>query len=347
MDKITLILGAGASQEVGLPVGIKLKSEIANLLNVGDGARYDTRSTSPEVLEAFRVFGQQRANLHMNPYFDACRQIREAMPQAISIDNYLDAHVGDEFIEITAKISIAKAILDAERRSKIYIDQNTRSRMFNFENVENTWFNRFFQLLTENCRIQDLAERLARVKVISFNYDRSFLHFMNHALQNYFGIDQNDSVALLSDLKIFHPYGKVGRLPWQTDGGYPVSYGANVNGVDLYHLTSQIRTFTEGTDPKSSNIKSLRQCLVDSERLVFLGFAYHKLNMELIGSNQKLVAPQIAFGTAYKISTPNLHAIEEDVRKLVGKAIKSIHIRTDLTCENLFLEYWRTMSMVK
>ena len=52
--------------------------------------------------------------------------------------------------------------------------------------------------------------------------------------------------------------------------------------LTVFNLASQIRTFTEGTDPETSNIEALRQCLIESDRLVFLGFAYHRLNMELI-----------------------------------------------------------------
>jgi hypothetical protein len=169
---------------------------------------------------------------------------------------------------------------------------------------------------------------------------------MNHAIQNYFGVDENHSVALLKYLEIFYPYGKVGSLPWQNDGRYSIGFGANVNGQQLFNLASQIRTFTEGTDPETSNIEELRQCLVDSDRIVFLGFAYHRLNMELMSSTQDKSAPDFAFGTALGISSPDSELIENDVNALVGRQIKNVHIRNDLTCERLFQEYWRTMSMV-
>ncbi len=341
----TLIIGAGASKEVGLPIGSQLKDKIAKLLDI----RYDggiTRSSGcAEIDTAFRKVAQENGTRDINPFLHACWRIRDAMPQAISIDNFIDAHAGDPELELSGKLGITKAILDAEKNSKLFLDRNSHPQMVKFGNIQDSWFNKFFQLLTENCRIHDIPERLSRVKIISFNYDRCVAHYLLYALQNYFGINENEAAELMQNLEIFHPYGKVGSLPWQNEGGPSISFGGTASGQDLLNISSQIRTFTEGTDPEKSEIISLRESLVQANRIIFLGFAYHKINMGLLASKQDKAGPVSAHGTAKGMSKIDGDIVANEVRGIVGKVVNEVSIRHDLTCSKLFDEYWRTLSM--
>ncbi len=75
----TLILGAGASSEVGLPVGRQLKDEIAHSLDI----RYDDWgskriSGSVEINDAFRIIVQQNNVRDIKPFLRASWRIRDA-----------------------------------------------------------------------------------------------------------------------------------------------------------------------------------------------------------------------------------------------------------------------------
>src|SRR2546430_729177 len=94
-SKTVFIVGAGASQEAGLPTGAQLKDIIAEKLNLTyklgiDPTSPDTgdRAIAWALVEHVRKIG----NNDINPYLFEAWKIRDAMPQAISIDNYIDAH---------------------------------------------------------------------------------------------------------------------------------------------------------------------------------------------------------------------------------------------------------------
>ena len=335
------VVGAGASAEVNMPLGSELKTKIAQLLDIRfDNSRHV--SGDAKIVQALRLFMQSKGERDINPYLHACRRIAGAMPQAISIDNFLDAHVDDEKVVMCGKLAIVRAILESERRCNLYFERS-RTHRFDFGRLETTWLNQFFQLLTENCRIDDLPQRLGKVTLIVFNYDRVVEHFLYHALQNYFGIDAGRAGELVFGMRILHPYGVVGKLPWA--GGDPiVAFGDNTQHDQLLENAQQIRTFTEGADPESSDIETIRGAMQTANRLVFLGFAYHKLNIELICAPSKSeVPPADCYGTAFMISSSDCEVIESELRRLSGNGFARVSLR-DLSCAGLFAEFRRSLS---
>ena len=135
--------------------------------------------------------------------------------------------------------------------------------------------------MTENTQQSDLSERLSKVAIICFNYDRCIEHYMHLALQNYYGMSPEDATVTLSHLEIHHPYGTVGKLPWQ-DPQKGFEYGATPESQQLLTLAGELRTFTEGIDSRKSDITAIRSTLASAKRLAFLGFAFHRLNIELL-----------------------------------------------------------------
>jgi hypothetical protein len=94
--KTVFVLGAGASKELRLPTGDELKTSIAKDLDIRFEHFSSKVSGSDEITEAFRVLAKaEPAQRDINSYLHASWRIRDAMPQAISIDNFLDAHSDD------------------------------------------------------------------------------------------------------------------------------------------------------------------------------------------------------------------------------------------------------------
>jgi hypothetical protein len=261
----------------------------------------------------------------------------------MSIDNYLDAHMEDERTVIAGKLAIAQSILEAERSSKLYFERNRSGRGIDFRNVEDTWFNKFVQLVTENCRRDALSQSLENVSVISFNYDRCLEHFLFHAIQNYYRLGSEEATEALSHIDIFHPYGRVGSLPWQREET-PIDFGAEPHTDRLLDISKQLRTFAEGTDPETSNIEGIRKRVWGCDRLIFLGFAYHPMNMQVLASEQEDVAPSASYGTALGLSGPDCEILKQEIHMLVGHEIKRVHLRNDLTCSKIFDEYRRSLT---
>jgi hypothetical protein len=118
------------------------------------------------------------------------------------------------------------------------------------------------------------------VKFIVFNYDRCIEHFLYHALQAYYGLNEGNATSVLERLTFYHPYGSVGPLPWMHQPR-AVAYGEEVNADQFLESASQIETFTEGTDPESSAVADIQRCAGGASRVVFLGFAFHRQNLKL------------------------------------------------------------------
>lgn len=347
--RTTIVVGAGASKEAGLPTGQDLKDLIAKSLNIKFDWR-EQKSGDHKISEALRLHVRKSdtPGTDINPHLHAARHIFEAMPQALSIDNFIDTHRRDDKIELCGKLAIVRSILAAESRSELYVDEQKRERRHpEFRNLQDTWYTSFFQLLTENCRLEDLVERARSITLIIFNYDRCVEHFLYHALQNYYKASPQEAAEIVQTIEIHHPYGKVGFLPWQQRSA-AVEFGADPSPQQLLDLASQIKTFTEGTDPFSSEIASIRTSMLQASIVVFLGFAFHRLNMRLIapgeaerGQRKKL----ICYATAKGISKSDCENLVAEINGAFGDPENKLNIRNDLTCHGLFQEYWRGLSL--
>jgi hypothetical protein len=346
---LVLIVGAGASKEVKLPVGDELKQQIARVLDIRYEHGYQKVSGDDVIDEAFRLVARSgnSNSVDVNPYLHAAWRIRDAMPQAISIDNFIDSNRADEKIAICGKLAIARCILAAESSSSLFVDGRNIYNKINFSTVDQTWFNAFFQLLTENTQVSDLPERLSNVAIICFNYDRCIEHYLHSAMQNYYGMSSENATAALSNLEIHHPYGTVGKLPWQ-DPQKGFEYGAMPHPQQLLNLAGELRTFTEGIDSKKSDITAIRSTLASARRLAFLGFSFHRLNVELLFpglSDGERASSCSVYATAYGISTADTSEIKRELSMLAGIDQNRMHIRNDFFCSQLFREFRRSLSL--
>jgi hypothetical protein len=269
----------------------------------------------------------------------------------MSIDNFIDSHRDNNLISICGKLAISLCVLEAESNSKLMIDTNNFYSKINFKLIENTWFNSFFQLIHENCNKEELPERLKSISIISFNYDRCIEHYLYNSLQNYYGISADEAAKMLALLDIHHPYGKVGTLPWmdRAHNICGIKFGGNPSARQLVEISNQLRTFTEGTDPSISDIQNIREAISYANKIVFLGFAFHPLNLDLLFSEVRLIpisAKLKVFATAIGISRSNAQKIEDDLNKYLNQSAH-INLHSDLKCSELIQEYHRTFSFTK
>ena len=344
--KLTLIVGAGASKEFGLPIGYELKQKIATLLDIRFDLR-DQKSGDPYICSALKLVACQDALPDINSSLQAAWMIRDAMPQAISIDNFIDSHQGNKKIELCGKLAIVRSVLDAEKRSKIFVDYNSGKSSINYTNTEDCWLTPFVRLLTENCRVSELEERLNSVTFVIFNYDRCVEHYLYYALQNYYKIPEQQVADVLRNVQFFHPYGSVGTLPWQAMD-HVARFGEELQSASLLENARQIKTFTEGTDPDSSEICAIREHVTTADTILFLGFAFHKLNMRIIsGENRPIddISDKRNFATAIGLSKSDCLAISGEISHMRGCPEGNTGLRNDLTCAKIFSEYTRGIAL--
>jgi hypothetical protein len=337
--KTVFVVGAGASREFDLPLGTDLKKQISDVLKyrIEHG---QIRQIDETIYHAYLATTN---NNDINPYLKAARKVSNALPLSISIDNFLDAHSLDKDVELCGKLAIAKCILAAEQKSTIYVGEQ-RGHGINFSEVKDNWLNSFFKLVTGNCRIDNLKDRFSKIVFVVFNYDRCIEHYLYHALQTYYAIDKEKASELVSAIEIYHPYGTVGKLRWQ-DPALGNAYGDEVTPRDLIRIASGLKTFTEGVD--SAEIANLRRDMLLAQKIVFLGFAYHKQNLELLFDAPKSV-PQRAigiYGTTLGVSPSDVQLIESELNGFRGGTAR--FAPSNSTCVDLFSDYWRSLSLAR
>ena len=277
--KTVYIIGAGASNELELPTGEQLKSNISSLLKFSfNGSKL---LSGDHLIEKALTFISNKNNIEFNSLQSASNLISRALPQAISIDNFIDTHKDKKEVEICGKLAIVRSILQAEQNSKLYNIKNN-----SFDLIKTTWHNSFFKQITENCTHQEIKSRLKDITLIIFNYDRCMEHFLYISFMNYYDITSEEAADLVRLINIYYVYGQVGYLPWQ-NGDTSISFGADPDIVHLLNIFSKIKTFTEGSDPDKSEIIAMKNEIISATRLIFLGFAFHPLNMKILSCTDK------------------------------------------------------------
>ncbi len=93
LNRTVFVIGAGASKEVKLPTGNELKLRIFHRLDIRYESHVRTGTGDSVILEALRNYHDQTdPKSDINAYLHEAWKIRDALPYAISIDNYIDAH---------------------------------------------------------------------------------------------------------------------------------------------------------------------------------------------------------------------------------------------------------------
>jgi hypothetical protein len=161
-----------------------------------------------------------------------------------------------------------------------------------------------------------------KFKIISFNYDRSLEHYLSLHLRPYEGSIEK-SFAKLRELEILHIHGRLSNLPgedgpsndklWEygylkiNHNQFSTTQGFRQKAMlSMQAHSEQLNTLFEPDDKVHARA---REIITQSNRIFFLGFAYHDLNMKILGFDParhrpipELSGKQI-YGTSYGIKT--------------------------------------------
>ena len=325
-----------------MPMGADLLKEIVGLTHYTfDFSRPKTGDHA--IFEALKIILAEGGEVtRLNEHMRAARQLGQSADQALSIDNVIDA-LEDPKIELIGKLGITRAIWKAESGSHNFskVDHNPDSLDIN--RFSGTWYSSLTKLLTENVRRSGIDNIFDNLTIVNFNYDRCLEHYLPFSLASYYGVNVTDVRKVMPSLTMYRPYGQAGRLPWQQGQGPSVQFGGGT--VDqLAQVAPQIRTFTERLED-DAELGAMREAVSSAERIVFLGFAFHRQNVELISSNVSGIAEFVA--TAYQISESDKSVIGAELAKAfeVHGPLPQQRIElADMECREFFKQYWRTLT---
>ena len=347
-SKTVFVLGAGASKELDVPVGNELTNSISNLLNLqvtfeevekGDRAIYAT-------LKAM-VNNDPEGIWRNNTLIQSAHHISEAMELAPSIDTFLETFALDEERKLLGKLGIARAIMIAERGSKLH-SANNRTEEFRMKKIIDTWYVSLAQLLFTGLAAGDVDQVFSNTTFVVFNYDRCLQVFLVRALAVYFQLTEDQAEKIVKKANILHPYGNLGSIFHGDRDRLP--FGADTH--ELEAAAARIKLYTESLQ-ENDDIVAVRTAIKEAETIVFLGFAFHEQNMHVLSPPGPKIEKQSAvrrvLATTYGVSDPDVQLIRAQIATtLRGRPQRE---RDDYTidtftgkCAPFFAEYWRSFT---
>lgn len=330
-----IVVGAGASQEFGLPTGAKLTEKLQGNLafQVADQSFQTKPGNDRELFVALRDYAARQGK-PVGPFQDAARFISANMALAPSIDNFLDTHKADEEIVLVGKIAIANAIMAAERTSKLFVDPSNIYNRMRFENLRETWASVFFRIIVAQRDYGSFLAAISNITFISFNYDRCIKQFFVHAAGSYFKLDREQKCEVMEALRVIHPYGSIGNLAVDlVRYGY---FGEERNTDAILRATSEVRTFTEGVaDPDTQ--KGISDALRGADLLIFLGYSFIDLNMRLLPGDG--VSVERILATSKGRSSDTTDRIRNSLASDYAEGVLERIELFDGSCCQLFWEY--------
>ena len=277
-SKTTLIVGAGASSELGLPNGVELLSRVAQGF---DFSRFGTELQTKDSVILGQYLGKLGTRLGKNEAAirEAAERIRIACKLCSSIDSLIEQYGDDQLIAASGKLAIVHFICQAEARSVLRLTPRLAGDL-PVQGADN-WLFQLAQLVTSGVSKSRIAQCFDDLTIISFNYDRSIEHFMPHALVMAYGMELGEAQKLVgSKLRVIHPYGSVGRLPWQVGDTPDVEWGTE-QPWNIHNLAMGIRTASE-VQRDQNTLRTIRAAVSGAKRIVFLGFGFQPQNVELL-----------------------------------------------------------------
>lgn len=298
------------------------------------------------ILDALRLLLNEGAEVtKLNDHLHAAWQLGASAKQALSIDNVIDA-LEDPRVELVGKLGIVRAILKAEAASPAFRRVDNMPDTIELSRFSDTWYASLTKLLTENVRKSQVERIFDNLEIVNFNYDRCLEHYIPISIASYYGVNPGDIREIMQGLTIHRPYGVAGQLPWQKGSAPSVGFG-ECSAQQLADVAQQVRTFTERVE-EGAELAAMKAAIANADRIVFLGFAFHRQNVELL--SQKMQDHSEIVATAFQISKSDKAVIEDELEKAFEYKVMLNDSRTelaDMTCAQFFKEYWRTLTAEK
>ncbi|WP_457392162.1 hypothetical protein [Roseateles sp. P5_E1] len=294
MKKAVVVIGAGGSFDYGLPTGDALLTEITELCEAAssNGPSRNNAELFANLVDLVFQGRVQPAELRRQ-LGSMAQLIRGQMPPSI------DWFLGQEFAANYASfrelgmLAIAWCIGGAEQHLSDQNDPVPCSSSGVNTQPRPHWYRTFWQSLA--IRDVDDFQRLLdedRLRIITFNYERTFEQFLLNRLRALHlarigdAAWQVDVLKQLKQLDVCHVYGSLGDLRQLPLG----KIAAEIKHGQLSHnLTSVVQAAArqlqviahERTGNEGVNFEKARSWIEQADRLVFLGFGFDETNIKV------------------------------------------------------------------
>jgi hypothetical protein len=212
LKSTALILGAGASCDVNYPTNPELIANICLKFAKGNGHR--DKAVNDRIMAE-------------GPIDEFIHSLE--MSQKESIDQFLQKRT--EFEDI-GRFAIASELISVEDETLL------------MRNGRKSWYYGLRRFLGDSLGNHN-------IRIVTFNYDRSFEHYLFSAIKNSTGLPDVVVADEMSKLGIQHVHGQLSPLPWQfPEKSRP--YSNKLSGKEIWKASRDIRlthqNFASGDD---------------------------------------------------------------------------------------------------
>ena len=276
--RTTIVIGSGVGVEVEMPDG----KEILNRISQGfDFSRLGSDLQSRDLIQMARHF--RSASSQFGASEEALQAaggaIRNAARLTPAIEAILEQYGHDPLVQVAGRLAILHYALQAEARSVLALAPREAGEL-PLRGTE-SWLFQLGRLLVNGVPRASAESCLDNLLVISFTPDRALEHFLPFVLEMAFGMALEEARQLVGEkLRIVHPFGRAGRLPWEAGEG-PAAEWADETPANMLDLVADIRMPGELRRDRRF-MQHLIGEVACSARLLFLGFGFEAQAMELM-----------------------------------------------------------------
>lgn len=222
-----------------------------------------------------------------------------------SIDSFLARR--SEFVDI-GKCAIATLLCAKENQDNFYAT-----------GIDDDWYFSLWNALVDNVHGAD-ALGGNKVRIITFNYDRSLESYLYSAIKHTFAFADSAALSALNQVPILHVYGSLGKFGLvQNNETRP--YSVNVDPSSLKVAAGSIKII-----PEARNYGESSQQMIEwfrwASQICFLGFGFDELNVQRLGFQQVAASwqpagaklPPDVFASTFKMTEAEI----ERKRALLG-----------------------------
>ncbi|MCB2045437.1 MAG: hypothetical protein KDE61_04995 [Novosphingobium sp.] len=333
-SKTVFVVGGGASSELQFPSDAELLARISQSFDFSRiGTEMQTRDGVFLLQNLIKL--AQRLSKGEEALRQASERIRIASKLATSIEAIIDQHDNDPLVAACGKLGIAHFICQAEAKS-ILRDAPRAPGELPIQG-EDTWLYQLGLLVTAGVPRSRVEQCLENLAIINFNYDRSVEHFLPHVLVVAFGMSLQEAQRLVAQrLTIVHPFGTVGRLPWQGGENADVEWGRE-QPWNIQNLAMQIRTPGEVMRDQRA-LTNIRALVTGAKRLVLLGFGYQPQNVDMLIDYSLSHDPEV-LGTLMGVPSSSHESVYKMLRRKTGIEKDDLITLTNAKCNHLMRDF--------
>jgi hypothetical protein len=152
---------------------------------------------------------------------------------------------------------------------------------------------------------------------------------------NNYNIDYISALEIVNNMNIIHPYGFVGNG----------NFGEISMSRELINVSNNIKLYTEEIQSQKTYM-DLFSNVEETYKVIFLGFAYHKQNMDLIFQKQfENYNINCFYGTGLGISNNDINYLQEYYTSRLHRSMQFEIVNKD--CKQFFDEFYYRISFME